>query len=61
MQIIANENKIVLDDGTTMNYDVLAVNVGSRTKGASSLPGVWEHSLTTRPINELLDKIQKRE
>lgn len=52
---------IELDDGSTLEYDVLAVNVGSRTSGSDTIPGVWKHSLTTRPINELLGKIQRKE
>lgn len=60
-KIIANENKILLKDGTYIDYDVLVVNVGSRTQGSFSIPGVWDHSLTTRPINDMLGKIVKKE
>lgn len=60
-KIIADENKIELADGTTVDYDVLAINVGSKTKGTDSIPGVYEHSLTTRPIDDLLPKIERRE
>lgn len=59
--IKANENKILLANGEEVDYDVLAINVGSRTKGAKEVKGVWENSLTTRPINELLPKIQRKE
>jgi NADH dehydrogenase FAD-containing subunit len=55
--IHANDNKILLEDGTTVEYDVLALNVGSRTRGANEIKGVWDFSLTTRPINLLLSKI----
>jgi len=44
-----------------MEYDIAAVNVGSRTRGANDTTGVWDHSLTTRPINDLLGKIQRKE
>ena len=37
------------------------MNVGSRTRAANKVKGVWEHSLTTRPINDLLPKIQVKE
>ena len=57
----ANENKLLLEDGTEVEYDVLGLNVGSKTRGAKTVEGVWEHSLTTRPINELLGKIQRKE
>ena len=56
-QILGKENKLVFEDDSTLDYDVLAVNVGSRTRGAEITNGVWEYSLTTRPINELLGKI----
>jgi NADH dehydrogenase FAD-containing subunit len=60
-KIMANENKIELDDGQIVEYDILAINVGSKTKNSFDTPGVQEYSLTTRPINELLGKIEKRE
>jgi NADH dehydrogenase FAD-containing subunit len=40
---------------------LLVINVGSRTRGTYSIEGVWEHSLTTRPINYLLSKIVAKE
>lgn len=60
-EVKANDNKLLFEDGSTLSYDVLALNVGSKTRGAFTIPGVWEHSLTTRPINELLGKIQSKE
>jgi NADH dehydrogenase FAD-containing subunit len=53
-----------LADGSTVEYDVLAINLGSRTKGTTGenpVGGVWEYSLTTRPINHLLPKIIEKE
>jgi NADH dehydrogenase FAD-containing subunit len=38
----------------------LALNVGSRTF-EGGVKGIWDHALTTRPINELLPKISKKE
>ena len=60
-KIIGAENKLILQNGETLEYDVLAVNVGSKTKDTANIKGVWEHSLTTRPINDLLPKIAKKE
>jgi NADH dehydrogenase FAD-containing subunit len=60
-EVKANTNTLLFEDGSTLQYDVLALNVGSKTRGAQSVEGVWEHSLTTRPINELLGKIQRKE
>lgn len=50
-----------MEDGSTLEYDILALNVGSKTRGANLTTGVWEHSLTTRPINDLLPKIKVKE
>jgi NADH dehydrogenase FAD-containing subunit len=44
-----------------MRYDALGINVGSRTRGGNSVLGVEKHSLTTRPINDLLGKIERKE
>ena len=53
-------NQIILEDGQTVPYDVLALNVGSRTK-ENNVKGIWDFALTTRPINDLLPKIAKKE
>lgn len=55
--IKGDENRIHFENKEYMEYDFLGVNVGSRTRGANETQGVWEHSLTTRPINDLLGKI----
>ena len=63
-KVVANENKIILDDGQVVEYDILALNLGSRTRGTTgehATTGVWEHSLTTRPINHVLKKIVAKE
>ncbi len=60
-RVHANENRIELEDGRSVDYDILALNVGSKTRGAIDTSGVWEHSLTTRPINELIPKIMTKE
>ena len=59
--IYGHKNTIVFEDASSLEYDILAVNVGSRTRGAETTTGVWENSLTTRPINELLGKIEVKE
>ena len=60
-KIVGKESKILLEDGSEIQYDVLVVNVGSKTRGTEEVPGVLENSLTTRPINELLPKIELKE
>jgi NADH dehydrogenase FAD-containing subunit len=50
-----------LENGETIDYDVLAVNVGSKTKDTGNVKGVWDHALTTRPINDLIPKVSKKE
>ncbi len=60
-KIIADENRVVLENGESVEYDVLALNIGSKTRSTFDTPGVLEYSMTTRPINDLLGKIEKRE
>ena len=60
-RVEGNKNLVHLEDGTTVEYDVLALDVGSRTRGTYTMPGVQDKSLTTRPINELLPKIEQIE
>lgn len=57
MKIVGNENKLILEDGSEVEYDALAINIGSKTKSTHQIKGAWEHSLTTRPINDLLGKV----
>ena len=59
--IDADRNSIVFDDKTELKYDALGVNVGSRTRGAREVKGVDTYSLTTRPINDLLGKVERKE
>ena len=60
-KIKGKENKIYLESGRAIDYDVLVVNVGSKTKDTENVKGVWEHALTTRPINDMLSKIKNKE
>jgi len=60
-QVHASENRIELENGESVEYDILALNVGSKTRGSKDTTGVWEHSLTTRPINELIPKVSIKE
>ncbi len=45
------------EDRPEIDYDVLSINVGSTTRGAE-IPGAREHAMMTRPIGELLAKIE---
>ena len=35
--------------------------MGSKTKNTGQIKGVWENTLTTRPINDLIPKIRRKE
>ena len=57
-KVQGSESKLWLEDGSVIDYDVLVLNVGSKTKDTINVKGVWEHALTTRPINDMIGKIQ---
>lgn len=48
---MGKENKVYLQDGSVVDYDVLVINVGSKTRDSQNVEGVEEYGLTTRPIN----------
>lgn len=60
-KVIGDKNQVQLANGQLVDYDVLSINVGSKTKNTGQIKGVWENTLTTRPINDLIPKIQKVE
>lgn len=60
-EVRANDNLVVLADGREVRYDILCLNIGSKTRATEEVPGVWEHALPTRPINDLLPKITQKE
>jgi NADH dehydrogenase FAD-containing subunit len=60
-KIDADNNKVIFEDKTELSYDALGLNVGSKTRGAKDVAGVEKHSLTTRPINDLLGKVERKE
>ena len=49
--------KVYLEDGREIAYDVLSINVGSRTHGTGQVPGVTENAILTRPMNVFLEKV----
>ena len=59
--MVGKENRIELTDGTSLEYDALILNIGSKTQGTKTVPGIWEHAMTTRPINHLIPKIMEKE
>lgn len=60
-KVVGKENKLLFESGREMNNDVLVLNVGSKTRHTETVKGIWEHSLSTRPINEILRKISEKE
>lgn len=56
-----DQNEIVLEDERKIDYDFMSFNIGSRTQGTYTVEGVQEHTLPTRPINNLLARIEEKE
>ena len=49
--------KVLLEGGEEVGFDVLSVNIGSKTKG-SGIPGADEYCLATRPLLHLIQAIE---
>lgn len=52
---------VTLEDGRVFSYDILSINVGSRTLGTESVRGVLEHTIMTRPMNIFLTRLIEAE
>jgi len=52
---------VTLEDGRVLSYDILSINIGSRTLGTESVIGVMEHTIMTRPMNIFLTKLIEAE
>jgi pyridine nucleotide-disulfide oxidoreductase family protein len=61
VRILASENKILLSSGNTISYDILSIDIGSRTKGTYSIPGVESFALKTRPLPLFYSQIESTE
>ncbi|KAL7549324.1 hypothetical protein ACHAWF_012595 [Thalassiosira exigua] len=42
-------------------FDVVSIDIGSTTRDFSSIPGAREHTISTRPISDLVRRIQKED
>lgn len=56
-QIDPKMQTVTLEDGQVLKYDILSVNIGSRTLGTSTVPGALEYAIMTRPMNTFLEKL----
>lgn len=58
INIDPEDQRVFLESGAILDYDVLSVDIGSKSKGLE-IPGVLENTIPTRPIDLLVDKIQE--
>jgi selenide,water dikinase len=52
---------LFLSDGSREEFDILAIDIGSRTRGVESTPGVKQFTLATRPLNVFFDSVVEAE
>lgn len=52
--------EVLLETGVRLKYDVVSFDIGSASRD-DSLPGVWRHTITTRPICDLIAKLEATE
>ncbi|GMH50241.1 hypothetical protein TrRE_jg1401 [Triparma retinervis] len=53
--------KLLLDNGSELVYDVVSFDIGSATRGHDEVKGAGEFSIPTRPISELVTRIEEAE
>lgn len=52
---------MALADGTCLSYDVISLDIGSVTRGLEEVPGAKEFTIPTRPISDLIKRVQSAE
>lgn len=57
LRVDPTARRVVMEDGSTIEYDILSINTGSRTLGTSSIPGVEKWAILTRPMNVFIEKL----
>ena len=53
--------KLLLDNGSELVYDVVSFDIGSATRGHDEVKGAREFTIPTRPISELVTRIEEAE
>ena len=56
-----NRREVYMEDGQVIQYDILSINIGSRTLGTCSVPGVERWTILTRPMNVFTEKLAEVE
>lgn len=59
IRIEPRTQRILVRDGTAIDYDVASLDVGSSVRGLE-LPGIRAHALSTRPIGEFVTRFDER-
>ena len=53
------------DDGNVMKkeipFDVVSIDIGSTTRSFTSIPGASQYTISTRPISDLVSRIENEE
>jgi len=53
--------QILLRNHDPIQYDILNIDIGSLTRGARSVKGVKDYAIPTRPISNLISRIEEEE
>lgn len=61
IDICPEEQTMTLSDSSIIKYDVASLDIGSRTRDATTTPGVSPFAIPTRPISDLVTCIETAE
>ena len=61
LKILPQDRVVEMEGGERIAYDILAINIGSRTLGTVTVPGVEKWAILTRPMNIFIEKLQVEE
>ena len=58
VEVNASDGEILTKE---VPFDVVSIDIGSTTRGLNRIPGARQHSISTRPISDLVVRIEKEE
>lgn len=51
----------LLKSQSKVSYDIVSIDIGSTSRGMNNIPGVKEYAIPTRPISNLIQRIEEAE
>jgi selenide,water dikinase len=61
IEINPTTKTIIFEDNSKMTFDILVMAIGCRTYGTKEVEGVIDYTIQSRPLKQLVEKLEERE